>query len=147
MTGRGWESPKHRHPLRAFRLQGGYLVPILPNLGGIAHGGLFPVADNGSAQQFRTIHKFLQLVLIIRQVPDQRRVRMIPIDQGLQAYRAADTGELSPADAVFAQIDALYLDAPLFKLALCLFGIKAFAGAKALNVHGVSLTKMKRGPQ
>ena len=54
------------------------------------------------------------------------------------AQRAGHVLKLAPAHLFFLQVDHLEPDAPLLEIALGLFGIKALAGAKDLNVHRFS---------
>ena len=59
--------------------------------------------------------------------------------QGLPAaHGLAHAVKLTAAQAFFFQVHHLELDAPLFEPALRLFGVKAFVGAKNLDVHAFS---------
>ena len=111
------------------------LFPGFPDLGTVAHGGLFAVADNGSLYKIGYLIKFFQLCIIRCEVLIKRVVLIRRIDHVVHAYGRAHGFELSEAHAVFEDIHELIFYPALLEIALSLFGVKAFRLAENLYIH------------
>ena len=85
------------------------------------------------------LQQLFQLVLLIGQVGEQRGVRVLGIDEGIQTHRIFHTFEFAGADAVFEKVHGLKADPPLLEVSLRLLGIKTLGFAKNLNIHWLIL--------
>ena len=124
-----------------FFVKAGFLFPVLPYLGLVAHGGLAAVAHDGGLEQL-LVFKQLVLLLPVHQRIQQRKGLLVLCCRIYQRFPAAQGArhviKLAPAHALFLQVDQLELNAALLEIALRLFGIKALARAKDLDIHLIS---------
>ena len=122
-------------------MKASFLFPVLPYFGLVAHSGLAAVAHDGGLEQL-LIFKQLILFLPVHQCIQQRKGLLVLCCRIYQRFPAAQGArhviKLAPAHALFLQVDHLEFYAALLEIGLRLFGIKALARAKDLDIHLIS---------
>jgi hypothetical protein len=121
---------------------GVFLCPGFPDFRTVADGRLLSISHNGCFEQFRVIQQnFFSEAAATDSVEIQF---LIPsgfhIEQIVQTNRSDDTVEFTLAEAFVQDVNPLDFDFSFFKIALCLFGIKAFGLTEDLNIHGMILS-------
>ncbi len=101
------------------------VFPVLPDLGGVADGGLFAVADDGGFYKTRVLKELAEFILVIGEILQQGVVRRLLVHHSLKTHGAPHTRELAAAHAVAVDIYVLVLDPALLEVPLGLLGVKA----------------------
>lgn len=112
------------------------LFPGLPDVGTIAHGGLFSIADNGGTDGLGVVQQVLQLLAIVGVIAQGFGIRVLGVDEVIHtSHRPGHILQLPGAHAKPGQVHKLELHPALLEIALGLLGVKTFVFAVDLNVH------------